>query len=333
MANATVKTKKTVKKKRAEKPVKVKQTAGIFRMLKKTFKGVQVFSGFYAFVNLIYWCAYSSKIVGETGLSLFFQPLWNLVNNFYTYKPADGTSELDFTGVVATLCLIVFSIILKSIVDYLAEAEETAQIQDQIRLERAKKKARAEASKRNKAKLSPKKSEYGFVFLLDIDITQVAGFIQDTNLSPQEIASIKTKFFESLLNNLNFNQVSQKGYYKKKLFLIYKNIYYLDDFVFYTRETLMSLAKEFTLPTIRIDFLVGMHSISVNEEFKDKLDIIDIINKLGLKNEFICTQSLKTLYENLPKQNYTLVSKGIYNLSKNLNISNNQEIFSLKEDT
>lgn len=93
------------------------------------------------------------------------------------------------------------------------------------------------------------------------------------------------------------------------------------------------MSKEFVRPTLRIDFLVGLNAIAPNEDFKEKLDILDTVNKLNLKNEFICTQSLKDIYSCMPKQNYVMSSKGVYNLSKNLNVSNNQEIFSLREDT
>ena len=68
------------------------------------------------------------------------------------------------------------------------------------------------------------------------------------------------------------------------------------------------------------------------EDLKEKLDVLDTVNKLSLKNEFICTQTLKEIYECTPKPSYRLISKGVYNLSKNLNVSNNQEIFSLRED-
>ena len=64
---------------------------------------------------------------------------------------------------------------------------------------------------------------------------------------------------------------------------------------------------------------------------KEKLDVLDTVNKLSLKNEFIATNALKDVYECLPKRTYQMISKGIYNLSKNLNVSNNQELFSIRD--
>ncbi len=331
MAHASVRTKKTIKRKSTNKTVKAKQTASTFRMLKNTVKSVQVGIGFYAFANVLFWLAYTAKIVNQEGLYIIFKPAWDFVNIFYTYKSVQGKEEIDFTGVVCAICLMVIAIILKSVYEYVAELEENAKIEDAKRLERAQKRALAMEKGSLKTQNTKKSKEAGFVFLLDIDIKQVSGFIQEEALSPEEIAKMKTKFFTSLLNNLNLNQVLQKGYYRKKLFLVYKNVSYFDDFIFYTRETLNSLSREFARPTLRIDFLVGMNAIGTNEDFKEKLDVLDTVNKLSLRNEFICTQSLKDIYDCLAKQHYRLISKGVYNLSKNLNISNNQEIFSLRE--
>ena len=75
--------------------------------------------------------------------------------------------------------------------------------------------------------------------------------------------------------------------------------------------------------------LVGLNAIGLKEDIKEKLDILDTVNKLGLKNEFICTQTLKDIYECLPKKSYNLISKGVYNLSKNLNIKTNSTLLKL----
>jgi hypothetical protein len=329
MANASVKTKKI--KKSAAPAVKVKQTAKTFAMLKKGIKISEGVCGFYAFFNLLFWLALTAKLTTKEGIFYLFKPVWDLVNLFYQYKP-QGEDDIDFTGVVCSICLIISTILLKSFHEFVSEKEEQAKIEDAKRLERAKKKAIAakKTNIRTKANIA-KTNNSGFVFLLDIDIKQVAGFIQEETLNPEEVAKIKTKFFTSLLQNLNLNQVAQKGYYKKKLFLVYKNVSFFDDFIFYTRETLNSMSKEFSRPTLRIDFLVGINSMAAGNDLKGQLDVLDTINKLSLKNEFICTQSMHDIYECMQKQSYRLVSKGVYNLSKNLNISNNQEVFSLRE--
>lgn len=329
-ANASVRTKKSVKRRPVE-TVKTKQTASTFSAIKNAIKITQVSVGFYAFFNIMFWLAYTAKMAGKEGLYVLFKPAWDLVNMFYTYKPIEGKEEVDFTGVVCTICLVIIAVILKSVCEYAAELEENAKIEDAKRLERAKKRALAQEKGLVRNKKTAKDKDLGFLFLMNIEIKQVSGFIQTEPISPEEIAKIKTQFFKALLNNLNLNQVSQKGYYKKKLFLNYKSVNYFDDFIFYARETLNVLSQEFTRSNIRIDFLVSLNSINLTDDIKEKLDILDTVNKLGLKNEFICTQALRDIYEYLPKKTFKMISKGVYNLSKNLNVSNNQEIYSLRE--
>ncbi|MBQ2644003.1 hypothetical protein IJG14_00340 [bacterium] len=335
MAHASVRTKKAIKRKQKKsETVKVKQTASFFTMLKNFVKTIQVFLGFYSFFNIVFWLAFVTNFVDKKGIYIIFKPAWDIVNTFYTYKPSpDDKDAIDFTGVVCSICIMIIVIILKSLHEYFGELEENAKIEDAKRLEKAKKRAIAEEKGIiSKKKTVDKTKEAGFLFLLDIDIKQVAGFLQANPLSPEDMVKMKNQFFKALLNNLNLNQVAQKGYYKKRLFLNYKSIIDFDDFIFYTKETLNAMAQEFLRPSIRIDFLVGMTLMKLTDDLKDNLDVLDTVNKLGLKNEFICTQKLKDIYECIPKQTYKMVSKGVYNLSKNLNVSNNQEIYSLRED-
>lgn len=331
-ANASVRQKKAVKRKyKSPETVKVRQTAATVGMLKNALKSFQVAIGVYSFFNILFWLAYTAKLAGKDGIYIIFKPAWDLVGMFYTYRQVANKDNIDYTGLVCSICIFVIVIILNSMYEYMAELEEQAKIADARRLEKAKKRALAEQKNIIQKKQNAKNRDIGFIFLMDIEIKQVSGFIQSDPVSPEEIAKIKSQFFKALLNNLNLNQVYQKGYYKKKLFLNYNNISYFDDFIFYTKETLNSLSKEFTRTTLRIDFLVSLNLIHHNDDIKEKLDILDLVNKLGLKNEFICTQKLKDIYEASPKRTFQMISKGVYNLSKNLNISNNQEIYSLRE--
>ncbi|MCR5261190.1 MAG: hypothetical protein K6C94_05065 [Candidatus Gastranaerophilales bacterium] len=329
-ANASVRTKKTIKRKNIE-AVKAKKTASVYTAIKNTIKTVQVAIGSYAFLNILFWLAYTAKLADKSGLYAIFKPAWDFVNIFYTYKPLEGKDDIDFTGVVCSICIMVLVVILNSVHEWVSEMEETAKIEDAKRLERAKKRALAKEKGIIKDRKAVSTKALGFVFLMDIDIKQVSGFIQANIISQEEVVKIKTQFFKALLNNLNLNQISQKGYYRKKLFLNYKSINYFDDFIYYARETLNALSEEFSRPNIRIDFLVSLNLVSPNDDLKEKLDILDTVNKLGLKNEFICTQKLKDIYETNQKQTFRMVSKGVYNLSRNLNVSNNQEVYSLRE--
>ncbi len=309
-------------------PAQNQQSFTLLALVKNITKFLQILSMFYAFFSLVYWLLYTSGLTAIEGVFWIFKPTWDFVNLFYTYKPALDNQVVDFTGVISSICLIILSNTFKSIGDVVSTAEINYHI----------KKSKKQASKvKHSVKntiQSPKKSfkdQTNFVFILDVQISPVSNFIQEENMSAEAIDSLKHRFYEALLNNLNHNQISQKGYFRKKLYLIYKDFDYVDNFIFYTRETLNSLSKEFAKPTIRIDFLVGLGSLSFNDDFSNEINILDTIICLNLKNEFVTTSGFKSTYETRTKSQYRLITKGIYNLSKNLNVANNQEIFSLRE--
>lgn len=323
-----------VKKSKKVKQVKVRETAAVFTFIKNIIKSLQAFFGFYAFLNIIYWLAYIAKIVDKSFIYFLFKPAWELVAKFYTYKNVEGADNVDFTGLICAISLIISAVILKSVCEFVTDLEEAAKLKDLKRKERAERRMIAKENGRLKAKAAKSEAKKAtnseFVFLFDVNIVQQSGFIQDTQLSLEEIAKIKNNFCKSILNNINANQIEQKGYYRKKLFITYKSLTYFDGFILYARETLNSLLQEFGRPTVRIDFFVALSDLKSLESLKIKLDIMDTICKLGLKNDFICTSSLKEVYEMLPKHKFEFISRGVYNLSKNLNVSNNDEIYSLR---
>ena len=331
---ATASSAKAKKTKKAVKQAKVRKTAGIYTMLKNVLKWLQAFSGTYAFLNIVYWFGIITKIFDKTFLSFLFAPAWSFVGKFYVYNSSGAKDDLDFTGLVAAIILIVMAIILKSLCEYVTDLEEAAKIKDEKRQERANKKMQAKENGTLKQRLSKTEAQKvlncQFIFLLDISIKQTTGFIQEEPLSPEEIAKIKNNFYNSILNNINMNHINQKGYYRKKLFLIYKNMNYFDEFVFYTKETLNALLHEFSRPTMRIDFYVALCEYRLTDNLKNRLENLDTIDKLGLKNDFVCTSSLRELYELLPKKQFEFISRGVYNLSKNLNVAINEEIYSLR---
>lgn len=301
------------------------ESFGILNLAKRLAKFIQVSTMFYAFFTLFYWLLYTSQIPGIESFFWLFKPTWDFVGLFYTYKPSISNQLIDFTGVISTICLVILSNSMKSVCDLLDTFESKYKV---INAKKIQKKSQ------NKAVSIAKKSYKdltNFIFILDVKITNVSNFIQEEKLTPEAMDNLKDKFHEALLNNLNQNQISQKGYYKKKLYLIYKDFDYIDNFIFYTRETLNSLSREFSKPTLRIDFLVGLGTLKHTDDLNQEINVLDTIICLNLKNEFITTAGFKNLYDQREKRQYRPVTKGIYNLSKNLNISNNQEIFSLRE--
>lgn len=301
----------------------------LFTAVKNAVKFVQTFCMLYAFFGLLYWILYTSNVPSIENYFWLFKPSWDLVKIFYTYTPNSNQQAIDFTGVIGSIAMIIFSNIAKNAYDLIEENEEKYKIELH---KKAQKQARMAPKATSQNVKNEPKELIEFIFILDVQITNISNFIQDEKLEFEEVEKLKEKFYESLLNNLNKNQIRQKGIYNKKLYLIYKDFNYVDNFIFYTKETLNALSREFSRPSIKIDFLVGLTKLYATDSLNEEINILDTIICLGIKNEFICTSSFKINYERREKKQYKLTTKGIYNLSKNLNISNNQEIYSLKEN-
>lgn len=294
-----------------------------FSFLKKLAGFCQVWTMIYAILTLFYWLMLVSDIPPIDFLDQIFTPVWNFVSIFYHYNSSINGESINFTGVIAAFIFIGISNLFRVSQEYIENIDST--------IKATMKNYEANKEKNVVTLQNNRKIKENFVFLLEIKLTNISSFIQEGRLSAEEMAKLKTKFYEALLNNINANQVSQKGFYKKKLFIIYKDFEYIDNFVFYTRETLNSLSKEFTKPSLKIDFLVGISTLNAMEELSHELTQLDTIICLDINNEFITTANFKNTYETLTKKQYKLVSKGIYNLSKNLNVSNNQEIYNIRE--
>ena len=121
----------------------------------------------------------------------------------------------------------------------------------------------------------------------------------------------------------------QKGYYRKNLFLMYRDFNYVDDFLYYIKPTLDSIILEFRKYGVSVSFSSVLSSIAQIENLEKELDCMDTILSLNFINDFIVTIRFKVTYDNKPVHQYQVVLKGEYNLSKNLTISNKQPLFAL----
>ena len=143
---------------------------------------------------------------------------------------------------------------------------------------------------------------------------------------------IASKVNKRLIENLSYSKPMQKGYYRKNLFLMYKDFNYVDDFVYYISPTIDSIILEFKKYGIKISFCYILSAISQVSALEKELDCMDTILALNFFDEFIVTNRFKINYDNKPIHRYALEFKGEYNLSKNLSISNKQPIFILVKE-
>ena len=110
---------------------------------------------------------------------------------------------------------------------------------------------------------------------------------------------------------------------------MYKDFNYVDDFLYYIKPTLDSIALEFRGHGISVSYSYVLSALSNQDGLEKELDCMDTILSLYFVNEPIVTNRFKITYDNKPTHQYSVKFKGEYNLSKNLTVSNQQPLYSL----
>lgn len=169
------------------------------------------------------------------------------------------------------------------------------------------------------------------IFLIQPHTNKIKRKENDLELTFQEVELWKQRVNKKLLENVSYSKPMQKGYYRKNLFLMYKDFNYVDDFVYYIKPTLDSIVLEFRRYGISISFSYVLSAIAKMETLEKELDCMDTILSLNFINDFIVTNRFKITYDNKATHQYSMLLKGEYNLSKNLSISNKQPLYSLSD--
>ena len=300
------------------------------QMLYGLIRFIQLFSFIYSFVSFCYWAILTLDISVPLWIRFFFEMPYNLVQ-LLGYKPS--ASETDFTGAILGSVFLGIGFFT----NYIADSMEQV-----IKVEEAKQKKKqikknvtttysaplptvpTSTSSTDSMDIAKKK----FVFLMEVKISEVDISVRSVHADSEKL---KKRICDAIIDNLNMNKLDQCGFYKKNLFIVYKDFDYIDSFIYYIKVTLDSLAKEFASPQLMIDFNVTFSIISSLSQLENELILMDMILTLNMMNEFVSTAKFKSAYEGRERTKYVLVTKGTYNLSRNLSINNNQDLFTIRE--
>lgn len=310
------------------------------KMMCVVLRFVQVFSMIYSLLSFCYWALLMLDISVPIFIRFFFEMPYIFVR-LLGYVPK-GTSA-DFSGaIIGTVFLVI--VFLSS---YVAENMERKIAAETKRQKRRPVNRNISSSYHSSSTISSSVnataasalqtsseielidlSKKKFIFLLEVKISEVDISAKSMHSDSEKL---KKRICDAIIDNLNMNKLDQCGFYKKNLFIVYKDFEYIDSFIYYIKVTLDSLAKEFATPQLMIDFNITFSVISNLSQLESELMIMDMILTLNMMNEFISTAKFKTAYENREHSKYVLVTKGTYNLSRNLSVNNNQDLFSIRE--
>ena len=266
---------------------------------------------------------------------LFAGPYW-LVSQFYTPQGLSADFSLAIVGGACLLigfCFEFFINILYQKISDLQEEEER-KIEKRKLLRQKRKTVKPVASYNTQAiKAETPFENSKLIFLILPNIKKIKRKKDDIELTFQEVEIWKQRVNKKLIENINYSNPLQKGYYRKNLFLVYSDFNYVDDFIYYIKPTLESLALEFRKYGVSISYCYVLSAITDMKTLEKELDCMDTTLALNFVNEFIVTNRFKVTYDNKSVKKYQLDLKGEYNLSKNLSISNRQPLYTLIDKT
>lgn len=291
-----------------------------------TLRIVQLCSFIYSFVSFCYW-ALLTLDVDMPAFVRFFLEVPYIVVRFFGYIPRGAGT--DFTGAIVGSFFLVVGFFANYIADSMEQVVASIP-KTQVRKynQRTGTVSAVNYSSHSDAIETIDITKKKFIFLLEVKISDVQIAVRSAHADSEKL---KKRICDAIIDNLNMNKLAQCGFYKKNLFIVYKDFEYIDNFIYYIKVTLDSLAKEFATPQVMIDFNVTFSVISNLTQLESELTTMDMVLNLNLMNEFVSTAKFKAAYENQERTKYVLVTKGTYNLSRNLSINNNQDLFSIKE--
>lgn len=303
--------------------------------LAQVLYGVKIFRFvffFYGFLSFVFWflnCLEVEWLYLFT--KLFILPVL-LVRIFYTPEGVSADFTLAIVGGLALMIGFVFDFAVNTMYQKiltLQEEEEQRIQRKRINRKRTAKPTVAPTSE-NITTTEPLENSK-LIFLIQPHVNKIKRKKADLELTFQEVELWKQRVNKKLLENVSYSKPMQKGYYRKNLFLMYKDFNYVDDFVYYIKPTLDSLVLEFRKYGITLSYSYVLSAIAKLDTLEKELDCMDTILSLNFINEFIITNRFKVTYDNKATHQYSMILKGEYNLSKNLSISNKQPLYSLSD--
>lgn len=288
---------------------------------------------FYSFISFVFWFLNCLEIDWLYLFNWLFIGPYRIVNTFYRPEGVSADFSLAIIGGIFLVIGFIFDFLINHLYErilVLQEEEERRIQKRKMNRKRAVRPTSAPATTGFEATSAPMENSK-LLFIIQPHVNKIKRKQDDLELTFQEVEIWKQRVNKRLLENISYSKPMQKGYYRKNLFLMYKDFNYVDDFLYYIRPTLDSIVLEFKKYGISISYSYVLSAISQIENLERELDCMDTILSLNFINEFIVTNRFKITYDNKPTHQYSMILKGEYNLSKNLTISNKQPIYSLSD--
>lgn len=285
---------------------------------------------FYSFLSFIFWFLNCLEVDWLYMFNWLFIIPYQIVTVFYTPQGVSADFSLAIIGGASLILGFIFDTGCGRLYDRILLMEE----EEERRIRQRRMKEKRETKKQVAPSLPTDTIPFEnskLLFLILPHANKIKRKKDDLELTFQEVELWKQRINKKLLENISYSKPMQKGYYRKNLFLMYKDFNYADDFVYFVKPTLDSIKLEFRKYGISVAFSYVLSALTDLQRLEQELDCMDTILSLNFVNEVIVTNRFKVTYDNKATQQYDLQLKGEYNLSKNLTVTNRQPLYSLLE--
>jgi|GEM_PF-4495691 len=305
-------------------------------MLVKMFKFLLFF---YSFLSFLFWFLNCFEFEWLYLFDWMFMIPYKIVNVFY--KPAGLSADfsLAIIGVISLIAGLAFEFLSGSLYQKISDLQDEYDkyIEQKKRQKPRRPRPVPHGGNDYPQALYSRTQSFAaddnlmLVFIIQPHIHKIKSLPGTIDLTFQEVELWRQRINKQILEDLKYSKPMQKGYYRKNLFLVYRDFNYVDDFVYYMRPTIESIIALFKKYDIEVTFSYVLSVAAQLPLLEKELDIMDTILSLNFINMFILTSKFKQAYEIRTVPKYKMESKGEYNLSKNLTVSNLQPLFVFKD--
>lgn len=286
---------------------------------------------FYSFLCFIFWFLNCFEVDWLYLFNWLFVFPYQIVSKFYVPRGLGADFSLAIIGSTTLIIGFITEVISNTLENRLIDLEDKQYALREKRLQERKASKKTVAPSAVEINSEEKLENSKLLFIILPHVNRIRKKKEDLELTFQEVELWKQRVNKKLLENILYSKPMQKGYYRKNLFLMYKDFNYVDDFLYYIKPTLDSVVLEFRKYGIAISFCYVLSALSQMQNLEKELDCMDTILSLNFVNEFVVTNRFKITYDNKAIQQYQMQLKGEYNLSKNLSISNKQPLYVLSD--
>ena len=217
-------------------------------------KLMRYFSFGYSFLSFLFWFLNCFEVDWLYLFNWLFIVPYVIVNKFYAPEGVSVDFTLAIIGAIVLIAGLIFDAIVGNMTKKIYDLEDEQQHQMQLKREKQRKNMMAKKASQARMKQNISAEESRLIFLTAPQIHRIKSNKNERELTFQELEQWKQSVNKKLIENMSYSKPIQKGYYRKNLFLVYKDFNYVDDFIYYIRPTIDTIILEFNKYGIDIQF-------------------------------------------------------------------------------